>query len=409
MNTQNNFNQFFNGLMPEIKRLKNGAQIISGLTAAVGIWYIVAPRLVAFHWAIQTLVACVLVALSIIIIEGGLRKLAPFAIRQAVWWNFENRWWMIMAVPVMIVTMALMTSTTALSWFASPEIIQQVTPTADTTSTHEIANTYDIRRESIVSDFEKQKQHVKQAMKQQKQAIASKYDTKANRLEKRAKRDHNSRSWLNVLAGKERDKKRSQIAQLTAKESDQLNDINTAQITALEALTGERSTMLAGAVASNTLSIEKVQSSVNLWGRFLAWLAAGATALFFCCVFIEEVFQRGSTNEWTQATVNTIQPQQAQIGFVQAYKKTETTQTDRNTKNTQDTVQTDTKKQYKEYANKTRLYWKRYMKQPKTETGRSNKKRSQEYAVKLEALGYKVTMDPNDKSKVKIKPIDSQS
>jgi hypothetical protein len=160
-----------------------------------------------------------------------------------------------------------------------------------------IASEYDRRRSAIVSDFQKQKNSVETASKQEKQALSAKYEAQAEKKKADAKNHPDHAHWMIPQAKAALAKRDDKISLVAKSATTQIEAINEAERAALTELSIERKDAINDARNANNSTIATVQQSVTLWGRFLAWIAAGASVLFLFCVFLQEVYKRGSHTE----------------------------------------------------------------------------------------------------------------
>ena len=422
MQHKNTIQKDYEALIPTIERLSLAAQFISGSTAAFGIYAVIIQKMPISIKAIAVLITLILTVIIIGSFEGGIRKLFPYWVRQILDWCFnENKETqrqksirVVLFSMLCILVMPLVIGTSISSWKASPDLIAFSSPKPKVQDLSLINAQLDDGSSQLINQFEKDLQQDSIRFINYLQALKGSWDAKIEAQDvQRAKYLHLFTKGHQWAAGSAVKIKNKTIPDLKAKKATALQNLHTTRTIKLDSLRIYKSStlllqqqtkhsLLTDAKVQNNFLIQKANSSLSKWGKFLAILAIVSTFFtLFCFTFIE-AYKAGILN------ISTHQPKGSTHKFKplpkkelpfkeESYVAHDTQPFEVAHKHTKelDFVSID------KLIKRTRMQWQRSLDTSKAfEHRENNRRKAEENIVFLKSLDVSISVDSDDNSKL---------
>lgn len=422
MQHKNTLQKDYADLIPTISRLSLAAQFISGSTAAFGIYAVIIQKMPISIKAIAVLITIGLTVIIIGSFEGGIRKLFPYWVRQILNWclnvNEESKRQKSVRVVLFsmlcILLMPLVIGTSISSWNASPDLVAFSSPKPKVQNLSFINAQLDSGANQLINQFEKDLQQDSILFINQLQALKGSWDAKIDAQEvQRTKYLNLSAKGHKWAAGSAAKIKNKIIPQLKTKKAIALQELHTDRTAKLDSFRIYKSStllvqqqakqsLLTDAKVQNDLLINKANSSLSKWSKFLAILAIVSTFFtLFCFTFIE-AYKAGIINKPTYQPKGTTHKPKRLAKKVLPFKEeslvSHNTQpfevTHKNSKEI-DFVSID------KLIKRTRMQWQRSLDTSKELTHRENNRRKAEENIEfLRSIGVEVSVDEFNETKL---------
>ena len=105
--TNSDFYNLFRPIAPSIDVIGKVAQVISGLTEAITIWYITQSEMAGSSKFISILVSLMAMILVVAILELGGRKFVQVLTRALVWKRLKNAWYISLFAIISLITIGM--------------------------------------------------------------------------------------------------------------------------------------------------------------------------------------------------------------------------------------------------------------------------------------------------------------
>ena len=105
--TNSDFYNLFRPIAPSIDLIGKVAQVISGLTEAITIWYITQSEMSGSSKFVSIFVSIVAMLLVVAVLELGGRKFVQVLTRAVVWKRLKNAWYISLFVIIGLITIGM--------------------------------------------------------------------------------------------------------------------------------------------------------------------------------------------------------------------------------------------------------------------------------------------------------------
>ncbi len=301
------FYEQFKGLIPSLSKLKIASHIGSFCTQLFVIILLMMSNL-----PIQSKIICAVLAVVIglfvsTIIETGLSKFLPYTIQQLLGWNFHNKWFVSMFFALLIfIVLPLSVASPTLSGIGGNELVDKLMKRKQRPSTthldqkltaifQEIDSIANVEKLAITNSHSKQEQPIKNkynALIQIQKNIIAKY-----------RKIYKTKKWAIGHIQKAENKieslkaeMNSQLSPTLAAQTDVVNNLNARTKAEKSYHRNNIEKEKAAILADWQEQKEKRDFNQFIWGNITAGLAIFFSFGTFACIFIMELFKKGSGN-----------------------------------------------------------------------------------------------------------------
>ncbi len=303
--TNRDFYNLFRPIAPSIDIIGKVAQVISGLTEAVTIWYITQSEMAGMSKGLSILISILAMILVISILELGGRKFLQVMTRALVWKRLKNAWYVTLFVIVTIITTGMGVLSFNLSTNGIHHTFVSNIPVAKVLDDAKIKKEYRDNIKEINTRFDNELALIKENHKETLKSTADKYDSKTKAATLKVE-DYNYRykkgeSWAKSHADKHRNIA-SELATEKAATAAALNDVHTKKVNEWLSRKNKALDTEKTALAKNIAAAESVMGKVHqskfknaeFWGTLFSFFVGFSVVLAFVCIISVEVFRRGS-------------------------------------------------------------------------------------------------------------------
>jgi hypothetical protein len=272
------FFQNYYRLTPTLRLMGYLAQVITAL-AEVGISYRLLLSSIEEVFPEQAPTAALIGAVVMtIFLEVGLRRFLPFSFRAVLYRRFSGLH-LLISIPVILITLALMVALGYLSVQGSHEIVRQMAPPPALANEAPIQDRFDQDRQQTWLIWKNDSSLLEQKFQALERGVEARY---------RARIAQNP----SLVSYKE-----AEINTLQRKKMDALLEAATRRDQRLGNLEADRKEALAKVAQLNETSLRSANSKTHRFGSGLAWFTLIALGVFVFSIGIEEVHRKGSGME----------------------------------------------------------------------------------------------------------------
>jgi len=282
------------------------AQVISALTEAVTVWFIMQSELAGVTKAVSIALSIIAVILVVAVLELGGRKFLQVLTRALVWKRLENFWYKVLFGIVAAMTIGL----GIISFNLSTNGIHHTFTSKATLNTIEIDHTrlnqeYQTRIDRVDNRFGQDLKLLEESHLRTVESLDKQYDAKAQeallKAEGYQQKARKGASWANSQAKKHKaaaaaltTAKANKLAVLSEKHSQRIAAWKTSRQKAIDK---EQRRLDKNIANANVVQSKKADSQLkvaNFWGGLFSGLVGFTIILAFFCIITVEVFRRGS-------------------------------------------------------------------------------------------------------------------
>lgn len=304
--TNRAFYDLFRPIIPSMDLTGKIAQVISALTEAVTVWFIMQSELAGVTKVVSIALSIVAVVLVVAVLELGGRKFLQVLTRALVWKRLENFWYKALFGIVALMTLGL----GVLSFNLSTNGIHHTFTSKATLNTIEIDHTslnqeYQTRLDRVDQRFSQDLQLLEDSHLRTVESLDRQYDAKAEEALLKAnnytEKSRKGATWAKSQA----QKYKATAAALTTAKANKLatlNERHTKRLAAWKtsrqkAIDGEQKRLDRKIAEANVVQSKKADAQfkvASFWGSLFSWLVGFTIILAFFCIITVEVFRRGS-------------------------------------------------------------------------------------------------------------------
>lgn len=299
------FYNLFRPIAPSIDIIGKVAQVISGLTEAITIWYITQSEMAGSSKFISIAVSIVATLLVVAILEIGGRKFLQVITRALVWKRLKNAWYMALFAIVGFITIGIAVISFRLSTNGIKHAFVSNVPAAVTIDDSAFRKDYRTGVKELTSQFKDELQLMKDNHQQILTSTSEKYDTKitaANlKVDSYTRKYKRGTKWAKSQA----DKYRKKANQLETEKADLIVGLNKAHTKKVDAWQARKNKAIASEKAQLKERIAEAKATGNqvhqskyknaaFWGSLFSFLVGFSVILAFICIITVEVYRRGA-------------------------------------------------------------------------------------------------------------------
>ena len=304
--TNREFYDLFRPIIPSMDLTGKIAQVISALTEAVTVWFIMQSELAGVTKAVSIALSIIAVILVVAVLELGGRKFLQVLTRALVWKRLQSFWYKALFGIVAAMTIGL----GILSFNLSTNGIHHTFTSKATLNTIEIDHTglnqeYQTRLDRVDNRFAQDLKLLEDSHFRTVESLDKQYDAKANeallKAEGYEQKARKGASWAKSQAKKHKataatltTAKANKLAALNEKHSHRIAVWKTSRQKAIDK---EQRRLDKNIANANVVQSKKADSQLkvaNFWGGLFSGLVGFTIILAFFCIITVEVFRRGS-------------------------------------------------------------------------------------------------------------------
>lgn len=304
--TNRDFYDLFRPIIPSMDLTGKIAQVISALTEAVTVWFIMQSELAGVTKAVSIVLSIIAVILVVAVLELGGRKFLQVLTRALVWKRLQNFWYKALFGIVAAMTIGL----GVLSFNLSTNGIHHTFTSKATLNTIEIDHSrlnqeYQTRLDRVDKRFAQDLKLLEDSHFRTIESLDKQYDAKANeallKAEGYEQKARKGASWATSQAKKHKataaaltTAKANKLAVLNEKHSKRIAIWKTSRQKAIDK---EQRRLDKNIANANIVQSKKADSQLkvaNFWGGLFSGLVGFTIILAFFCIITVEVFRRGS-------------------------------------------------------------------------------------------------------------------
>ncbi|MEM9822366.1 MAG: hypothetical protein AAF985_14895 [Bacteroidota bacterium] len=302
--TNADFYNLFRPIAPSIDLIGKVAQVISGLTEAITIWYITQSELSGTSKIVSILVSIIAMLLVVAVLELGGRKFVQVLTRAIVWKRLKNAWYISLFVIVGLITIGMGALSFRLSTNGIRHAFVSNVPVAAQFDHRLLKQEY---REEVTAlansfddDFRQVKAHHTELLTSTSDAYEANIESAKLRAEEYDRKFTAGAAWAKSHA----DKYRKKVAKLESEKTKVLRQHQTAYAKKLDQWQNQKrraidqeKAALKVAIAKGEDAVQKVhqkqEKDAYFWGSLLSFFVGFSVLLAFVCIISVEVYRRG--------------------------------------------------------------------------------------------------------------------
>lgn len=304
--TNREFYDLFRPIVPSMDLTGKIAQVISALTEAVTVWFIMQSELAGVTKVVSVALSILAVILVVAVLELGGRKFLQVLTRALVWKRLQNFWYKVLFGIVAVMTLGL----GILSFQLSTNGIHHTFTSKATLNSIEIDHTvlnqeYETRLDRVDNRFAQDLKIMEDSHFRTIESLDKQYDAKANeallKAENYERKSRKGAKWATSQANKYKATAANLTTAKTTKFS-ALNEKHSQQLAVWKAnrkkaIDGEQNRLDKKIASANVVKSKRAESELKVasfWGSLFSGLVGFTIILAFFCIVTVEVFRRGS-------------------------------------------------------------------------------------------------------------------
>lgn len=316
--TNRDFYDLFRPIVPSLDITGKIAQVISAITEAVTVWFIMQSELSGTSKVISITLSVLAVVLMVSILELGGRKFLQVLTRAIIWKKLENIWYKVLFGIVSCITIGMC----VLSFYLSTNGIRHAFTSKATLATIEIDHSaikedYKMRMDRVDVQYNQDLKLLQDGFDRNVAGLNAQYDTqieeanlKAEEYEQKSKK---GLSWADSHARKYHEQAAA-LATLKASKLAKMNEAQSGKVDAwkksrVKMVEKEQNRLDAKIAAATTVQSKKAASQLKVasfWGSLFSGVVGFTIVLAYFCIITVEVFRRGSGIEVAYEEVESI-------------------------------------------------------------------------------------------------------
>jgi len=304
--TNRDFYDLFRPIVPSLDITGKIAQVISAITEAVTVWFIMQSELSGSAKVVSIGLSVLAVILMVSILELGGRKFLQVLTRAVIWKKLENIWYKVLFGIVTLITIGMC----VLSFYLSTNGIRHAFTSKATLATIEIDHStikedYKMRIDRVDQRFDQDLKLLEEGFSRNVSSLNAQYDAKIKESKLKAgeyeQKSRKGMSWAMSHARKHQETaaklattKAEKLAVLNQKQGEKVDAWKRGRLKAVDA---EQNRVDAKIKAATTVQTKKAASQLKVasfWGSLFSGLVGFTIVLAYFCIITVEVFRRGS-------------------------------------------------------------------------------------------------------------------
>lgn len=304
--TNRDFYDLFRPIVPSLDITGKIAQVISAITEAVTVWFIMQSELSGTTKVVSIALSVLAVILMVSILELGGRKFLQVLTRAIIWKRLENVWYKLLFGIVTAITIGMC----VLSFYLSTNGIRHAFTSKATLATIEIDHSaikedFALRMDRLDQRFNQDLKLLEEGFSRNVSSLGAQYDAQIKEAKLKAEeyeqKYRKGMSWAKSHAQKHHGtaatwsiKKTEKLATLNRTQSNKVDTWKKSRQKAIDQEQKrlddkiERATITQSKRASTKLKV------ASFWGSLFSGLVGFTIILAYFCIITVEVFRRGS-------------------------------------------------------------------------------------------------------------------
>ena len=303
--TNLDFYNLFRPIAPSINIIGKVAQVISGLTEAITIWYITQSEMAGSSKFVSILVSIVAMVLVVAILELGGRKFLQVLTRALVWKRLKNAWSVGLFAIVTAITIGIGVLSFRLSTNGINHAFVSSIPVGATFDASALKTDYQGQVKDISNRFTSDFQLTIDNHKELVEGTHAQYNARISTASLKVKEYDQKYAQGLKWAKSQGDKYRKKIAQLKTEKANAIANVQKSYSQKLEhwqdkkdrTIEAEKAS-LHRSIAKGELALTEVTDShsknANFRGGLFSFFVGFSVVLAFICIISTEVYRRGS-------------------------------------------------------------------------------------------------------------------
>ncbi|MEM9917202.1 MAG: hypothetical protein AAF990_03860 [Bacteroidota bacterium] len=303
--SNSDFYNLFRPIAPGIDAIGKVAQVISGVTEAITIWYITQSEMAGSSKVLSIIVSIVAMLLVVAVLEMGGRKFLQVLTRAIVWRRLKNSWYIALFAIVSVITIGMGMLSFKLSTNGIHYAFVSNVPVGETFDASLLKEEYRSSLSSLSTRFDQDLVLLKERQQELIASTNAQYDSRIQEAKiKMAQYDQRYRKgakWAQSHSEKYR-KKASQLesektAAVAKIQKEHSGKLDRWQERKNQAIDQEKATLTAAIQKGEHALTTRHQSrfkNAAFWGNLFSFFVGFSVLLAFICIISVEVFRRGS-------------------------------------------------------------------------------------------------------------------
>jgi len=303
--TNRDFYNLFRPIAPGIDVIGKVAQVISGLTEAITIWYITQSEMAGTSKFLSIMISIVAMILVVSLLELGGRKFLQVLTRALVWKRLKNAWYIGLFVIVSAITVGMGVLSFRMSTNGINYAFMSNVPVGVTFDDQTLQAGYQTKIQAIneqanqeLALLRENHQGVLASTEAQYDARIAAYQGKVKSYEQKLAAGH---KWAGSQANKYRKKATDLASALAEKQSKQQRtygqQLDTWKQEKAAAIDREDQRLQTAINKGETAMLAKTSAKkkdASFWGNLFSFFVGFSVILAFICIISVEVYRRGA-------------------------------------------------------------------------------------------------------------------
>ncbi len=303
--TNSDFYNLFRPIAPSIDVIGKVAQVISGLTEAITIWYITQSEMAGASKFVSIIVSIFAMILVVSLLELGGRKFLQVLTRAVVWNRLKNAWYIGLFAIVLMITIGMGVLSFRMSTNGINHAFVSNVPVGNLFDDSALKTEYRNNVQDIYTRLDADLQVIKENQQSVIAGTSAQFDSRIKAANLKVSDYDKKLSKGLKWAKSQRDKYRKKVASLETEKASAILGLQASYSKQLDkwqsqkskAIASEKSSLKA-AIAKGETAMSEVQDSkfknANFWGGLFSFFVGFSVILAFVCIISVEVYRRGS-------------------------------------------------------------------------------------------------------------------
>ena len=303
--TNSDFYNLFRPIAPSIDVIGKVAQVISGLTEAITIWYITQSEMAGASKFISVLVSIFAMILVVSLLELGGRKFLQVLTRAVVWNRLKNAWYIGLFAIVLMITIGMGVLSFRMSTNGINHAFVSNVPVGNLFDESELKSEYRNNVQDIYTRLDADLQVIKDNQQSVIAGTTAQYDSRIKTANLKVGEYDGKLSKGLKWAKSQGDKYRKKVAKLETEKASAIVGLQASYSKQLDRWQSQKSKAIASEKASLKASVAKGESALSkvqdsksknatFWGGLFSFFVGFSVILAFVCIISVEVYRRGS-------------------------------------------------------------------------------------------------------------------
>lgn len=303
--TNSDFYNLFRPIAPSIDVIGKVAQVISGVTEAITIWYITQSEMAGYSKFVSILVSIFAMILVVSLLELGGRKFLQVLTRALVWNRLKNAWYIGLFAIVTMITVGMGVLSFRMSTNGINHAFVSNVPVGESFDDSALKKEYRASVKEISTRLDNDLKVIKENHQALVASTSHQYDTRIESARLKAKEYDAKLAQGFKWARSQGDKYRKKALDLETQkanavlgfQNDYTHQLEDWQTTKHKAIDAEKATLQA-AILKGENAMNKVYTArhknATFWGGLFSGFVGFSVVLAFICIISVEVFRRGA-------------------------------------------------------------------------------------------------------------------